>query len=116
MVASLQYLTGCFFGDIVLVGANEPPDIVSSTTSEPILVVDQEIFHVFIAAIDDTDQVLTFLWTKGGEIIPDAQQIEDGSQIRLDRSEPGLDGKELRASVYDSEGATTTQSWILEVP
>lgn len=116
MTLTAQTLTGCYFGDIVLVDENDPPYIVQSTSSDPVLIVDQALFPVYVAALDDTDSVLTFLWTLNNVIVPDAEQIPMGSQIRLDRDEPGLGGKSLQVSVYDSEGASTGQSWILEVP
>ena len=116
MTVSTTSLTACYLGDIVLVDQNDAPQIVESTTAESVLVVDLALYPVYVAALDDTDDVLTFLWVKAGEPIPDAEQIPMGSLIRLDRDEPGLSGQELRVSVFDSLGASTSQSWTLEVP
>ncbi len=116
MTLSAQTLTACYWGDIQLVDPNEPPWINESTTNDPILVIDQEEFSVYVAAQDDIDDVLIYLWTKDNEVIPDAIPFVGGSQVYLTRSEPGLSGKVLRVSVYDSEGASTSQSWVLEVP
>ncbi|GEM_PF-6106990 len=116
MTMTASTLTGCYFGDVILVDQNEGPQIVESTSDEPILVVDQASFPVFVAALDDSDDVLTFFWLKGSEPIPDAEQIPMGSLVRLDRDEPGLDGKELKVSIFDSELAATSQTWTLEVP
>lgn len=116
MTMSASTLTACYLGDIVLIDQNEPPQIVEASTDDPVLVVDQALHPVFVAALDDTDDVLTFLWVLGGEPIPDAEQIPMGSLVRLDRDEPGLSGKDLKVSVFDSEGASTSQTWLLEVP
>ncbi len=78
--------------------------------------IDLERCPVYVACDDDTDDVLEYFWIKGLEPVPDAVQITKGSMIWLDREEPGLDGKELRVTIYDSEAASTSQSWIVEVP
>ncbi len=115
MTACSLASTSCYFGDIVVVEANDAPVIVSATTFETVLKIDKEIFPVYVACQDDTDDVLNYLWTLDRVVIPDAEDLPNGSQVRLDRNEPDLDGSPLEILVWDSEGAQTDMSWTLEV-